>query len=112
MTNESMVEALKAIVNHCKGEVCLSINPHRGLYQKAGQYLKDIQDRGGDNDSPLADEDVTKEMIATDTIVHLQFYPRTPIGFYSIYHHDIGAALDEAMEILNELAEDRKEQPS
>lgn len=35
-------------------------------------------------------------MIETNTIVELQFYPDTPIGFYRVYYCDLDAALDEA----------------
>ena len=40
-------------------------------------------------------------MIETDTIVVLQFYPDTPIGSYSIWHHDLDAALDAALSCLS-----------
>lgn len=45
-------------------------------------------------------EDVIKKIIETDTIVELQFYPNSPIGFYKIYHYDVDKAIDKAIEIL------------
>jgi hypothetical protein len=48
----------------------------------------------------LLSEEIANKMIEHNTIIDLQFYPNTPIGFYSIYHYDLEMALDEALEIL------------
>ena len=43
-----------------------------------------------------------QKMIETDTIVNIQFYPKTPVGSYSVYHYDLDMALDLALECLKE----------
>lgn len=49
---------------------------------------------------PNIPPDLLKAIVDTDTIVDLHFYPDTPIGSYRIIHHDLEAALDEALTIL------------
>jgi len=39
----------------------------------------------------------------TNNLVHIQFYPDTPIGFYNILHYDLDKALDLALEIIDEI---------
>ena len=47
-------------------------------------------------------EDCIKDkIIELNTIVELQFYPDSPIGFYKIYHYDIEMAVDDAIKIIN-----------
>lgn len=37
-------------------------------------------------------------------MVHLQFYPDTPIGFYEVYHWSVQGAIEAATAILDENA--------
>ena len=53
-----------------------------------------------EEDEPI-EADVLQKMIETDTIVRLQFYPLTPIGFYVIFHYDVERAIEQALAILN-----------
>ena len=46
------------------------------------------------------DKDKIEEMIRRDTIVKIQFYPNTPVGFYLIYHYDIDKAIDIALDTV------------
>jgi hypothetical protein len=90
------MEGFQEIVNKCKASVSLTVNQHRDYYQKVEEYLIEL----GDNIKEVY-PDVLAEMIRLDTVVELQFYPNTPVGFYVIYHYDIGKAISEALEILN-----------
>ncbi len=81
----------------CKCGVFLQVNEHRDYYQTAEESLFE---KSGYESPPEIDEEVKKVMIDTNTIIHLQFYPNTPVGSYSIYHHDLDAALDEALGCL------------
>jgi ribosome-associated translation inhibitor RaiA len=80
------------ILSLCKCGVYLSVNNHRDYYESVEKYLEDRNDE--------VDVDVKKKMIETDTIVEIQFYPNTPIGFYRVYHHNLDGALDAAIRIL------------
>jgi len=92
------MEELKKLLNRCKCGVFLTINEHRDYYLTAEASLKEDEERDGEKlEIP---EDVRKVMIDTNTIIHLQFYPDTPIGSYEIYHHNIDCIMKEALEIL------------
>lgn len=86
---------LPELISRCKGAVLIDINRHRSYYQKVADAL----DEEEDNDE--IDKDIRQRMIETDTIVRLQFYPLTPIGFYVIFHYDINAAVEQALSILD-----------
>jgi len=94
------MDKLKKLMSKCKCGVYISVNEHRDYYETVEQRL-------GDNNL-LNDcysetpKDVLKKMIETNTMVQLQFYPDTPIGFYTIYHYDLNMALDEALGALDE----------
>jgi len=88
---------LKELLSKCKAGVIISVNEHRNYYSSAELTLERLYD--GVCDPEIAD-DVRNTMLETDTIVEIQFYPDTPIGFYSVYHHDIECALDEALSAL------------
>lgn len=94
------VDKLSKLLQRCKCGVFLIVNEHRDSYQTAAEFLKELKDRDQIQDGDIA-EDVLKAMVETDTIVSLQFYPDTPIRSYSIYHHDLNSALDEALACLD-----------
>lgn len=89
------MDLFKQLLMRCKCCVFLIVNEHRDYYQTAEQRLDELD--MGDCPPEILPE-VRKEMIKTDTIIDLQFYPDTPIGSYSIYHYDLDAALEAAIE--------------
>ena len=95
------MEKLNKIYLLCKCSITISINDHRDYYQTAEQSLNEI---GMMNEKLVQEigEDVYNEMIKTNTIIHVQAYPDTPIGFYSIYHYDLESALDKTIEALTQ----------
>jgi len=95
-------EMLEKILERCKCTVYLTVNEHRSYYEKVEQF---IADRCNKREIDEIGKDVLNEMINTDTIVELQFYPDTPIGFYRLLHHDLEAILSQANQVLNEREE-------
>ena len=90
-----MTDKLARLIARCKAGVRVTINEHRNYYESAEHFLSERDARG---DQPLEiDSEVRAQMIATNTIVNLHFYPDTPVGFYEIWHYDLDAALDEAL---------------
>lgn len=81
------------LLSLCKCGVHVTVNQHRDYYETAAQALQAIDDSGEQVD---IEPGVRAEMIKLDTIVHVQAYPDTPIGSYSVYHYD----LDEAMQAV------------
>jgi len=90
------MDKMKELMSRCKCGVYLIINEHRDYYQKAEDYLEEIQTRQPENPLEIA-ADIRAKMIELNYIIDLQFYPNTPISSYSIYHYDLDMALDEAL---------------
>ena len=104
----STTDKLNLLISKCKASVTVSVNDHKDCYTTAA---KEIADSKVDPHSMLdeASEEVHEEMAKRDTIIVVQFYPRTPVGFYNVAHYDLDMALDECLEILNEIElEDRR----
>ncbi len=91
------MDKLKELLTRCKCGVFLIVNEHRDYYQTVEQRLEEVA--GYECPTEIAPE-VRAAMIATDTMIDLQFYPDTPIGSYRIVHYDLDAALDEALNCL------------
>ena len=103
----SATDKLNLLISKCKASVTVSVNDHKGRYMTA---KKVIDDSKGDPQSLYEDvsAEVLKEMAKRNEIIYIQFYLRTPVSFYSVAHYDLDMALDECLEILNEIElEDR-----
>jgi len=93
------LQKLQKIISKCKCSVNLTINCHKDYHQTVQEYLNDQMELSG-NDLEI-ENDIETKMNEIDTIIELQFYPDTPIGFYRIFHYNLEQALNEALEILN-----------
>jgi hypothetical protein len=93
------MEKLKELISKCKAGFSLEINEHKNVYESVEDYL---------NES-LCDfreqipNDIYKEIVRTDNLVHLQFYPNTPVGFYIVLHYDLDMAINEALKVFSPL---------
>lgn len=94
------MDKLKKLLMRCKCVVFITVNEHRDYYNTAAQSIEEARLH---ECPPEIDADVEKIMVDTNTIVCLQFYPDTPIGSYEIWHYDIDAALDKALDILEKI---------
>ena len=90
------LDKLKFLLENCKHSCMISINDHRDYYESVEDCLQTCESA-----NPI-DPDILAEMIRKDTIVHIQFYPDTAITFYCIWHHDIDAAMDLAVQAMKE----------
>jgi len=77
--------------------VYLYVNDHRNLYQTAAEWLDDQTSLGVG-----VDAETRQMMIDRDTIVDLQFYPSTPIGFYRVLHWNLDDAIRHGLECIKE----------
>ena len=91
------MDKLRKIMARCKAGVYLTVNQHRDYYQSAEDRIKEVESYECPPEIP---ESVRKKMIETNTVICLQCYPDTPIGFYVIYHYDLGMILEEMCEAL------------
>jgi hypothetical protein len=96
----SGADKLTRLHARCKAGVHLTINEHRNYYETAEDRIDKWY--AGLECPPTIEPHARQQMIECDTIVDLIFYPDTPIGSYHVVSHDVGTALDEALEILAE----------
>ena len=89
------MDKLKELLARCKCGVYVQVNVHRDVYETAAQWWE-TQDICSDSLSDTPPE-VRAEMIRLNTVVDVQFYPHTPVGFYRVAHYDLDAALDAAL---------------
>ena len=85
---------LEKLVSLCRGEVVVTFNQHRSCYLSVEDEFASLE---GDAPSP----EILAEMVRLDRIVCVHFYPNTPVGFHMVYHHDLDAALDRALELVS-----------
>lgn len=86
---------LNQLKDLCKCGVHITINGHKDSYKDVECYLE-FPGLDGDDVSP----EVLDEMIKKDTVIEVQYYPNTPVGFLNVYHYDLESALKEAVESL------------
>jgi hypothetical protein len=95
------MEKLRNLIAGCKASVSVSVNGHRDCYESVEDHLRDMNQTRKLEE--IASKDVIAEMIRLDTVVCIQFYPHTPIGFFVVWHWDLEAAIEKALEILGTL---------
>jgi len=93
---------LKELLSLCKNSVSIRVNEHRDYYETVEQSLKDLYDFGNENYKEEIPEDVLNKMIETDTIISVQAYPHTSIGFYRVHHYDLDKAIEEVLNSIKE----------
>jgi hypothetical protein len=89
------MDKLQKLLSLCKCGVYVEVNEHRDVYETVEQKLADEEARE-------IDPEVRAKMIELNTIVRIQFYPHTPVGFYVIHHYDLEAALDICLQCFEE----------
>lgn len=95
------MDKLKELLSKCKCGVFVIVNQHRDYYKTAEEALGELECL---ECPPEISQEIRLKMIELNTVIDIQFYPDTPNGSYSIYHYDLDAALDEALECLQEEA--------
>ncbi len=91
------MENLKRLYDICKSGVFIDYNRHRNYYETVEEYVTDWGN--GEMRQEIPDH-VFNEMVKRDTVVFVQFYPNTPIGFFTVWHYDIEAAIEIALQML------------
>jgi len=92
------MDKLKQLIQKCKCGVYLTTNEHRDLYMTVEDRLRELSDF---DNLPDIDPEIKQLMIEKNTMIELQFYPVTPIGFYRLFHWDLDLALDQALECID-----------
>jgi len=91
-------DLLISLVKKSKASVNVTVNLHKDYYETVEQHMQSLV---ATEQADMEDfHDVLEEMIKKDTIIEIQFYPDTPIGSYTVYHHDMMEALKKCHAIL------------
>ncbi|NIV12308.1 MAG: hypothetical protein GWN62_13850 [Aliifodinibius sp.] len=91
-----MKDKLNTLFSKCEGPIHITYNAHKDCYEPIEKYLSEEKAQLEE-----IDEKLRKEIIQKDSLIEIQIYPDTPIGFYKIYHWDLEKAVDEALECLD-----------
>ena len=89
------MDLLQQLISKCKCSITLSVNEHRDYYQTVEQYFDDFEE-----ELKCIDEETFQKMKETNSVIKLQFYPNTPVGFCVIWHYNLKEALKLALEIF------------
>lgn len=98
MLKLDQAHALMKIMARAKCEIIININSHRTNYESVQSYFETLESFNPDD--PIVREDVLGGMVNLDTICEIMVYPDTPIGSHSVYHWDLGTAIEEMHAIL------------
>jgi len=101
------MDKLLRLQSLCKASIAVNINDHLVFYQSAEDFLNEevdafhLGERMISHEKVLEELDVCsdtfKRMVDSNTVIHVQFFPHTPIGSYSIYDSDLDKALDRCL---------------
>jgi hypothetical protein len=90
---------LQELLDLCKAEVSIEVNPHKSYYETPEQHMEGI----GDGTEWESIDPAVRDMIhATGTLIKIQAYPVTPVAFVLIWHYDLESAIAEAIEAIKE----------
>ena len=95
---KDMKERIEEIFSRCEGNVCIEYNPHKSSYCSVKSYLEFTNSTDTLDISPEA----VHSMIEEDTIVSLQWYPDTPVGFYIVHASKIEDCIQQCLDIMND----------
>lgn len=83
--------AMAWLAEHCHS-AAVEINPHREAHEKPSEYLSDGRYDIDGEDVSTCDE--------RDSLVTVQVYPDTSVGFIAVAHCDMDAALEAAIKAV------------
>jgi len=83
---------MKELIKKCKCGVYIEVNNHKNNYQSVEEYFKELSEIREDLFKEIS-EDIYKEMIERDSVIEIQYYPNTPVGFHRVYHYDLNEAI-------------------
>lgn len=93
------MDLLQEVINRCKYGVFITINEHRDYYKSVEETLEECKEFFN-GDSAITDE-VRNKMIETNTIIEVQAYPNTPIGFHLAFHYSLEEALKKIISLID-----------
>jgi hypothetical protein len=92
----NLTDKIEEINRLCKFEWTLTVNGHRALFTGIYEYNYPHFDE----DKGIIEPDLIKEILEKDNCISLCLYPSNSVACFFIYHHNLDAALDAALECL------------
>ena len=92
---------LQKLISSCNASVNIEVNKHKDYYSSVKEHLNTVYETYNCGIFEDISEDVLQKMIETDTIIHIQFYPNTPVGFNEVWHYDIDDAINIALKMIS-----------
>lgn len=89
----------------CKCSIGIEINEHLDYYQSIDTAIKELLETESVSESEIA------KIRQRETIINLQFYPETPIGFYRLIGSDLEEVLSAAVAIVRETKRTKNDEP-
>ena len=102
----TVAEGLAYLAKTCKASVNVEINDHTTNYERVESYIAWYKIKDDEFADVVIDYD---EMVANQTVVKVQYYTDTPIGFYFKFAPDVPRAVEAAVRHLKSLSPDRSE---
>lgn len=90
---------MEEIIQKCKCGIYLSVNQYRDYYQSIEDAVKEERERN----SMDIDDELAARMVAEKSLISLQFYPNTPVGFYIVYGTTLDEVVTKAKSVINSL---------
>ena len=91
-----MKDTINALFQKSKASVYITYNSHKNNYQSVKEYFEERKLFDPDIMEEIPNE-VLLKMIELDTIIEIQAYIDTPIGFILSYHYDIDEAINKIL---------------
>lgn len=85
---------LKKLISLCDSNIDIFINDHKSSSTSIDFYVEN------DTHNDYIHTSIRNKIIELDTIIQINFYPRTAWTFYTVWHYDIDLAIDEAIQII------------
>lgn len=85
-------EKIKALIGDRPNSLSISFNTCWGYYQTVKSAIEEGRANGQEFD--FVSEEDKQRCIETESLWHVQYYPRTPVGFNDVYASSLDIALD------------------
>jgi hypothetical protein len=92
----NLTDKIEEINRLCKFEWSIEVNTHKSLHGSIENYNYPHFEEDDDTISA----ELKKEILYRGNCISITLYPSNSVGCYYIYHHNLGAALDAALECL------------
>lgn len=93
-----ITDLMQSLASKCKFSVTVTINEHRDKNQTVEEYFNDLVSINAVDMEDI--QEVMAEMITTNTVIDIHFYPTSSVGYYNVYHWDLAEGLKLALEAL------------